>query len=301
MNGISRYARQILLLSVMVASFSYVRPVVAQSTQISYTVKLAYLSVQLSYPSQVVPGDSVTVNLQASAKNSMNTVALDLQIFYSDGNTLHQLAWTTVSNNNNNYMNSGNSLSKQIQFTIPLDAPRTSLIAALTEKVQTAYYSYYYYPAYYNYSSSNCNYYPDYYYYYYGYCSYYGYAYPSYSYSTSTDAGVAPLSYISATTPEYVSLQSEYQMLQQQLAQSQSENQQLKQNLQDAQSKIAQQNATIADLNQQLTSSQSMNGKVEAAAVGLGIIAIVLGVFVAYLSRERSRNPTKVKGETEGK
>ncbi len=132
MNGISRYARLILLLSVMVASFSYVRPVVAQSTQISYTVKLAYLSVQLSYPSQVVPGDSVTVNLQASAKNSMNTVALDLQIFYSDGNTLHQLAWTTVSNNNNNYMNSGNSLSKQIQFTIPLDAPRTSLIAALT-------------------------------------------------------------------------------------------------------------------------------------------------------------------------
>ncbi len=300
MNRISRDACLILLLAVVVASFLYVNPVVAQSTQTSYTVNLAYLSVQLSYPSQVMPGDTVTVNLQASPKNEVSGESLTIQIFYADDTTLHQLASATVSNvyNSNYYMNSGSSLNKQIQLTIPQDAPRTSLIAALTEKVQSAYYSYYYYPGSYNYSSPNC-YYPDY-YYYYDYCTYYGYAYPSYSYSTSTDTRVAPLSYIKATTPEYVSLQSEYQMLQQQLAQSQAENQQLKQNLQDSQNKIAQQNATIANLNQQLSSSQSMNGTVEAGAGGLGIIAIILGVFVAYLSGGRSRTP-KAKGQNEAK
>jgi hypothetical protein len=298
MYRISRYQCLILLLAVVISSFFYVGPIVAQSTQTSYTVNLAYLSVQLSYPSQVMPGDMVTVNLQASPKSGVSGVSLTAQIFYADGTNLHQLASTTLSNGYNYYGNGGNSLSKQIQFTVPQDAPRTSLIGALTEKVQTAYYSYYYYPGYYNSSSSNCYYYPDY-YYYSGYCSYYGYAYPSYS--ASTDTGVAPLSYIKATTPEYVSLQSEYQMVQQQLAQSQAENQQLKQNLQDAQNKIAQQNATIANLNQQLNSSQLMNGTVEAAAVGLGIIAIILGVFVAYLNRGRSRTPAKVKGETETK
>jgi hypothetical protein len=248
-----------------------------------------------------MPGDTVTINLQAAAKNNLNTVALTLQIFYSDGNNLHQLAWASVSNDNNNYMNTGTSLSKQIQFAIPQDAPRTSLIAALTEKVQTAYYSNYYYPSYYNYSSQSCYYYPDYYYSYYGYGSYSGYAYPSYSYNTSTDTDIAPLSYIKATTPEYVSLQSEYQMVQQQLAQSQAENQQVKRNLQDAQNKIAQQNATILNLNQELNSSQSLNGAVEAAAGGLGIIAIVLGVFVTYLSRGRNKTQAKTKGQNETK
>ncbi len=296
MKRISRDACLILLLAVVVASLLYVKPVVAQSTQTSYTVNLAYLSVQLSYPSQVMPGDTITVNLQASPKNAVSGVSLTIQIFYADGTTLHQLASATVSNGYNYYMNSGSSLGKQIQLTIPKDAPRTSLIAALTEKVQSAYYSDYYYPGSYNYTSPNCYYY----YYDYSYCTYYGYAYPSSSYSTSTDTGVAPLSYIKATTPEYVSLQSEYQMLQQQLAQSQAEDQQLKQNLQDAQNKIAQQNAAIANLNQQLNSSQSMNGTVEAAAGGLGIIAIILGVFVAYLSGGRSRTPN-AKGQDEAK
>lgn len=131
MKGVPRYVCLILLLSVMVASILYVRPVAAQSSQITYTVKLSYLSVQLSYPSQVMPGDNVTVYLQASAKNRINSVALSLQIFYSDGNSLHQLAWTTVSNNNYNYMNSGSSLSKQIQFTIPQDAPRTRSLSKM--------------------------------------------------------------------------------------------------------------------------------------------------------------------------
>lgn len=303
MNKVSQYACLALLLGIVAASLSYSQPVFAQATQNSYTVNLNYLTVQLSYPSEVNPGDSVTVNLQATAKSYVDAVSLTAQIFYADGNSLHQLASASIGNNYS--IGSGRSLSKQIQFAVPQSAPRTSLVASLSENVQsTSYSSYYGYPAYYtsyyNSSSSNCYSYPDW-YDYYGYCTYYGsaYAIPSYPYSTATDAGVAPLSYIKATTPEYVSLQSEYQMVQQQLTQSQAQNQQLKQNLQDAQNTIAQRDTTIANLNQQLSSTQNTIRTLEAVVAVLAVL--VIGVFVAYLSKGKGRTQPRAKGDTEAK
>ena len=266
----------LIIVLALLTSIAYGQSVAAQPTQSTYTVNLAYMSVQVSFPSEVLPGDSVTVSLQANSKSNANVATLTATIYYADGTNLHQLASATLGNNY--YMSSSGTLSKQIQFSIPQDAPRTSLIAILSENVQVAYYSYsYYYPSYYyyNYSSPYCYYYP--------YCyNDYGYAYyPSYSYSSSSDSGIAPLSYIKATTPEYVSLQTEYQMVQQQLAQSQAENQQLKQNLQDTQNTLAQKNSTIAALNQQLSSAQSMIGELEVISIVLAIIAIALGIFSA--------------------
>lgn len=205
----------LLILAASIIYGIYSQSVLAQSSQSTSTVNLTYLTVQLSYPSQVLPGDVVTVNIQAGAKSSIDSTSLIAQIYYVNGAELQQLTSATISNN---YLYAGNSLSKPIQFTIPKDAVRTSLIVVLTEKVQRAYASYYYYyPAYSNYSSPYCYYYP-----YWGYdCSYsytyYGYMnYPSYSYETTTDSGIAPLSYIKATTPEFTSLQSQYQTLQSQ-------------------------------------------------------------------------------------
>jgi exonuclease VII large subunit len=274
----------LFLVIVILAFLALSHPVLAQSSQASYTANLNYLTVNLSYPSQVLPGDNVVVNLQASAKRSLDSVTLTVQIFYSDGGALHQVASATA---NSNYMDSGGSLSKTIHITIPQDAPRTSLVASLTENVQSTYYAYSYafYPMNYNYSSSNC------YYYDYGYCNYnygypyypYYYAYPSDSYSTITDSGVAPLSYIKAPTPEYTALQSQYQSLQQQLQQSQAQYQQLQQNLQNSQNTIAQQNATIANLNQQLSSSKQTTGTFEVAAAGFAVVAV--GILVAFLRK----------------
>lgn len=284
-----------LIMSAVLVSFAYSRPVLAQSSQITFTTNLTYLMVKLSFPSEVMPGDSVTVNLLANARKTLGSVSLTAQIFYSDGSNLHQLTSATVSNN---YMSSGSSLSKQIQFTVPQDAPRTSLVASLSESVQITSYSYYYSPYYYNYSNPNC-------YYYYGSCTYYGYsypytyAYPSSPYGTTTDSAVAPLSYIKATTPEYISLQSQYQALQQQLAQSQAENQQLNQNLQNAQNTNAQQNATIANLNQQLSSRQGTVSGLEVAAVALLVIAI--GLFAALMRKGKAGPPAKAAGVEEAK
>ena len=287
-----------ILAAVIVVSLALSNPVVAQTNQTSYSVNLNYLTVHLSYPSQVLPGDNIVVNLQAIVKRSLDSVSLNIQIFYSNGSSLHQVASASADSN---YMNSGESFSKTIQFTIPQDAPRTSLVASLTENVQSAYaYSYAFYPMNYNYSPSNCYYYPNWYYYDYGYCNY-DYGYPFYTdyyspylsdtYSTITDGGVAPLSYIKATTPEYTALQSQYQSLQQQLQQSQAENQQLNQTLQNAQNTIAQQNATIVNLNQQLSSSRQTTGTFGVAAAGFAAVAV--GVFVAFLRKSKAKPEPK--------
>lgn len=286
-----------LALTVFAVLLSSSRPVIAQSNQMSYSVNLTYLTVQLMYPTVVMPGDSVTINVQANTKSYVDSVSLTVRVLYSDGSNIRQLVSDTLSKRNY-YLSKGTSFSKQIQFTVPTDALRTSLFASLTESVQTNYYSYYYYSATYNYSSSNCYYYPDY-YYYSGYCSYNYYAYPYYAYSAMSDAGVAPLSYIKATTPEYTSLQSQYQNLEQQLAQSQAENQQLNQSLQNAQNMLAQRDATIASLNQQLNSSQNTTGTLEATA--LVIAAIAVAAFIALWRKGKSGTKPTTKPTTEVK
>ncbi len=244
--------------------------VYAQSSQVSTTAELNSLTVQLSYPSEVLPDQAVTVSVQATAKDYVQLGKLVLQVYYADGNSLHLLTTVTVAANV--YLNKGNQVSKDIQVNVPADAPRTSLVALITENVNSPSYTYwsYYYPySYWYWGDEN---YSD---------SYFFYAYPI---STSvTDDGLSPLSYIKATTPEYVTLQGEYQMVQQQLNQSKADNQKL-------QDTVAQDNSVIANLNQQLASTQAMVRTLEAFAIILAVLAIALGLL---LFTGRIRHPKK--------
>lgn len=265
----------------------------AQSSQSSFTVSLQYLNIQVTYPTQVSPGNSAAVHVQASAKSSIELVSLTAQVYYADGTNLRQLMTTTLASNS--YVRSGDTFSKDMQVAVPQDAPRTSLFAVFSESVQSAYYGSYYYPygygSYSNYSYS-C---------YYYYCDYYTtYYYPAYyvspyDHSSTTDSGLSSLSYIKATTPEYADLQSQYQTAQQQLAQSQAQNQQLQQKLQDAQNTNAQQNSALSSMNQQLASARTMIGTWEAISLVLAGAVIILGTLTVYLSRRRNTvNPEKV-------
>ena len=244
--------------------------VLADSTQISNTVNLSHLSVKLAHPSEVLPGQSITINIQATARGSFRLKSLEVQVYFADGNNLRQLTTATVSKDL--YMSKGDQINKDIQTAVPADAPRTALIALVSETATMTYYDYSYY-----------YYYPP---YYYGNYSYYYVYYPSYSYSSVTDDGIAPLSYIKATTPEYVSLQTAYQMLQQKLDQSQAENQQLKQTLDAKQATINQLNSDIAALNQKFTSAQGTITLLEVTSIILVGILVALAV---YTFRERNR------------
>jgi hypothetical protein len=264
-----------IVLLVILASIFIGQFVFAQNSQVTSNVSLSHLSVQLTYPSMVLPGQPVTINIMAQAKDSFQLTSLSLQVYLAGQNNLSQLTSATVAQNM--IMSSGNQINKQVQVTVPSDATRTSLVAVVTESANSQYaYSYAAYPwnwdgsgMYGNYLNGNG----------YGYGYPYYSTYPSYSYSyqPTTDNAVAPLSYVNATTPEYVSLQSQYQQLQQQLNQTQSQNQQLKQQLQTAQNSTAQQGSTIANLNSELSSTQG-------TATILGIVAVILAIAAIALA-----------------
>ena len=254
-------------------------PAFAQPTQVSYVVNLNLFTLQVMYPSEVMPGDNVTVNIQGSPKsNSLYLQSLTATIYYADAAGLHQITTQNlVSNPANIYgyyaSNTTGSFSKSFMVNVPQNAPRTALVAIFAETVQSNNYNNYGYPSYFGYL-------------YYGNPLFYSY-YPSYS--TTTDDAIAPLSYIKATTPEYVALQSEYQMLQQQLNQTQTQNKQL-------QTTNSQQSTMISQFNQQLTSTNGTAKTYQMVAVVFAIIAVALAAFSIY--QLRSKEKTQETGET---
>jgi hypothetical protein len=266
-----------IVLLVILASIFASQSVFAQNSLVTSTVSLSHLNVQLIYPSQVLPGQAATINLTALAKDSFQLTSLTVQVYLADQNDLRPLLSTTVAQNM--VMPSGNQITKQIQVSVPSDAPRTSLIALVTESVSVLPASYSYPYAYPNWNGYGNGYgygtYPYYYYsspaayYYYGYPSYTS---PSYNSQSTSDNGIAPLSYVLAPTPEYVTLQSQYQQLQ-------SQNQQLQQQLLALQNSTAQKDSTISNLNNLLSSTQGTATLVEVVAVILAIAVVALAAL----------------------
>ena len=241
-----------------------------QSTQASYAVKLNSFSLEVTYPSEVMPGDNVTVTVQSNPiGNGAHLQSLTAKIYYADASGLQQLASINlISNSTNAYGYSRpytTSFSKSFTVNVPQNAPRTSLIALFSETVQSYYYGYGGYA--------------------YGYgieydlpWSYPSYSYtsvPYYPYTSTTDQAIAPLSYIKGNTPEIAALQSEIQNLQQQLKQSQAQNQQL-------QTTITQQNATINQLNQ----------RDQILTVALIVLGVALAILTSYQWRRKEKTQT---------
>jgi len=262
----------------------------AQPSQQSYTASLVWFTLQVTYPSEVMPGDVFNVTVQGTpTSSSVYLQNLTATIYYADSYGLHQLATQVLvsnpANSNGYYGYYGSaptsSFSKSFTVSVPQDAPKTSLEALLSEATQyNSYYSSYYgsYPV--SYSPGP---------WYFGDPLFYSY-YPYYpAAGGSTDQAIAPLSYIKATTPEYVALQSQYRMLQQQLNQTQSQNQQL-------QTTITQQSAMISQLNQQLSSANATSQTYEAVAAVFVIIALGLIAFSVYQTRKKPK--TKETADT---
>jgi hypothetical protein len=288
-NEMKHKVAVLVLIAVFTVSLFLNQSAYAQSSSVSYDVTLEHLNVQLTYPSEVLPGQSITVSLQAKAKDTFRLNSLTLQIYLSNSSSLRQLSSTIVAQDQS--MSIRAQISKDIQVAVPLDAPRTSLVAVVSESVRmTYYYPSYWAPYWYQYEDHSWEYF---------------WAYPSYYYRTITDNTIAPLTYVKATTPEYETLQTNYQQLQtnyqqlqQMLNQSQAQNQQLQMDLQDSQNTIAQRDSTISGLNEQLTSMQSTITLLETTAV---ILAAVVVVFVLLLIRQRKTNVRGESEETENK
>jgi hypothetical protein len=312
-----------------VSSIAFSPIVSAQSNQLTASVNLNYLTVQVTYPSDVLPGQTITAHVQATAKSSFHLVALTAQIFYADGSSIQQLGTKTLASDTS--LASGKSISGDVSITVPQSAPRTSLVAAFSEnaRVTNTYYStyssyyyyptgytYYYYPYAYYYGNYTYYYYPYMYYYtnysspYYYYCygygcsypsSYYSYykyysSYPANSYSYTTDVGITSMPYIKATTPEEQNLQTQNQQLQQQLNQSQASNQQLQQQLSQSQADNQQLQQQLQDakskIDQQNSTNTDLNQQLTSnknLTYGLGGLAGLFAILAAYFRRGRGK------------
>jgi len=285
--------------------------VFGQSTQGSYTVRLNSFSLQVTYPAVVMPGDNVTIYVQGSPTGSaVYLQSLTVTVYYADGAGLHQVSTQNLfaispPNAYNNYVSYSyaGSFSKNFTVNIPVNASGT-LVSLFSETALPKYQGWTpYFPSYpysssypynpyspsmpsYPYSSS----YPSYPYYQYYPSS--PYLYP-YSNSYSSDQAIAPLSYIKANAPESVTLQSENQLLQQQLNQSQGQNQEL-------QSKVSQQSATINQLSQQLAgangTAQTFQTLTQMLGLALGGLAVVLlAVIINQRRRTQKQRPVETK------
>jgi hypothetical protein len=275
----------LVLIAVFAVSLFLNQPVNAQPSSVSNDVALEHLNVQLTYPSQVLPGQSITVNLYAKAKDSFQLNSLILQVYLANSTSLRQLASITVAQDQS--MSIGAQITKDMQVTVPIDAPRTSLVAVLSESVRTTYYYYSYWaPYWYPYDNYSWRYF---------------WVYPSYYYRTVTDNAIAPLTYVKASTPEYLALQSQYQQLQQLLNQTQqllnqtqAQNGKLQRDLQNAQNTIAQRDSTISGLNEQLMSLRSTITLLEAVSVILAVAFVVAVVFFIRRGKASVRDEPEV-------
>jgi hypothetical protein len=247
----------------------------AQASQVSFIVNLNWFSLQVTYPSEVMPGNTVSVSVQATPKSSsIYLQSLTATVYYADAAGLHLVAIQTLASNPANgygFYGTG-SFNETFTVSVPQNASRTSLVAIFSETVQLNYYPMFYgFEPFYGRSPFQ-----------FGWSLYY-------SYGARTDDAIAPLSYIEATTPEYVSLQSEYQTLQRQLNQTQLKQSQL-------QDMVVQENATINQLNQQLASVSRTTETYQLLALGLGVLAVILAVFSIY--EWKTKQKTRKTGET---
>jgi cell division protein FtsB len=250
----------LILIMVVAVSLFMNQSVYAQSNSVLNTVSLKRLNVQLIYPSQTLPGQPVTVSLLATAKNSFWLASLNIQVYFAEpGSTsLRQLTSATVAQNL--LLATGGQISKGIQVSVPQDAPRTSLIALVSES-ETIVNNVAESPALLQ-------------------------ATPVYI--TVSDNAVTPLTLIEAATPEYVALQSQYRQLQQTLNQTQAQNRKLQQDLQSAKDAIAQKDLTIADLNMDLNTQ--LNRHLIPLEVISAILAVALGTILVLFIVRRAKN-----------
>ena len=258
-----------LVAGVILLSVSTFSPAFAQPTQLSYLVNLNSFTLQLAYPSEVMPGDTVTVNIHGNPNsNSAYLQSLTVTVYYADATGLHQLGTQNlVSNSANGYgyfvSSTTGSFSKSFTVNVPENASRTSLVAIFSETVQSSNYYYYNYWSF-GYPCADpvfCGYYP--------------------SYGTTIDDAIAPLYYTKATTPEYFALQ-------QQMNQTEAQNKQL-------QTTISQQSTMINQLDQQLTSANGTVQTYQIVSVVFVIIAVALAAFNVYQLRRKTQKMNETK------
>jgi len=177
----------------------------ANAVTINRRFSLAYFDVDVAYPDNGKPGESVTISVVATAKKDCEVQDLSVELFaYSTAGDPRLIGSASVLKQTSAV--SGNSFQRTVAIGIPADVPRSFLMAVVSENVRTYSYSYsyyysYYYPYWWSYNVSR--------YWWSWHPVYYGYR----TYVDTVDKETGPLTYVLATTPEYTQLKANYDQL----------------------------------------------------------------------------------------
>jgi len=177
------------------------------------TCSTSHFEIDLTYPNATKPGDTISILLKAKAKGTtqIKELTFNLDAYTLDGGLLRISELTIVKKK---LVRSGDSWSQTFNVTVPSDTPRSTLIGSFTEVWDEPIY---YVVVVYNDTapvSIDWWWYLDHEpYYWWGRKGVwpYGYYYDVKTFSTSSNP--VALSYVLATTPEYVKLKSEEEAL----------------------------------------------------------------------------------------
>jgi uncharacterized protein (UPF0333 family) len=197
----SQVIASLVVLSVFLASMC-----LAYASPTQKRFSLAYFDVDVSYPQNGKPGESVTISATATANKDCEVQDLSIDLFaYSVTGDPRLIG--SVSIIKQTTVTSGNSFQKYATITIPSDVPRSFLMAVASESIRTYSYSYsysysYWYPySWYSHDTTR--------YWWWWYPTYYSYR----TYVDTVDKDTGPLTYVLATTPEYTQLKTDYDKL----------------------------------------------------------------------------------------
>jgi hypothetical protein len=246
-----------------------------ESVTKSFTLRS--FDVTFTFPKTVKPGDPVTVSVNAVAKSSVRLVDVSIQVLaFTEGGDLQSIGSASLVSNQ--YVSSGERLTKDLTVTVPANAPRSELTAVFSQTTASSYSYYsYYYPSYYYYGHYS-------YYWYYPY--YYSYYYPQTPSEQYVESKVLPCSYVLATTPEEAKLKADYDSLNTQYNDLSARYQQ-----------ATEQNRQLSEKYAQATQDAS-NSKIMAYTF-LGA-TVILAVLAAFLALHRHQKPAAQTGSSSG-
>lgn len=165
---------------------------------------LAYFDVDVTYPANGKPGETITISITATVRKDCEVQELSVEFFaHSAAGDFRLIGSVSILKQAS--VVSGNLFQKSAALAIPTDIPRSFLMAIASETIRTySYtysYSYYYaYPYWWWYNTTR---------YWWWYPVYYGWR----TYTDTIDKETGPLTYVLATTPEYTQLKADYDKL----------------------------------------------------------------------------------------
>ncbi|MFH0848981.1 MAG: hypothetical protein V1857_05720 [archaeon] len=260
--------RYVVLASMIVILFSTLS-VSGDVESVTKSFTLRNFDVTFTFPKTVKPGDPATVSVSAVAKSSVRLVDVSIQVLaFTEGGDLQSIGSASLASNQ--YVSSGERLTKDLMVTVPANVPRSELTAVFSQTTASSYSYYsYYYPSYYYYG-----YYSSYYWYY---PNYYSYYYPQTPSEQYVESKVLPCSYVLATTPEEAKLRSDYDTLNTQYNDLSTRYQQ-----------ATEQNRQLSDKYSQATQDAN-NSKIMSYTL-LGA-TVILAVLAAFLALHRHQKP----------